>query len=365
MTDSYRIDDHKLLYHPERIAQWLQAGNDWEKAKKVYPLYIEISPTGMCNHRCRFCAMDYIGYKPRSLDLDVMRSALKDMGEKGVKSVMLAGEGEPLLYKKIVELSQAVVASGIDLAFTTNGVLLDSDRAEQLIPLSTWIKVSIAAGSPETYAYIHGTDKNDFDKVVENLSRAVEYRDKKGLTCTIGAQFLLLPENVHELEKITEVAKDRMGLDYLVIKPYSQHLFSNTREYSEIDYAGMLERLSRIEAMGTSRFKVIVRKNALRNTLDKSQSVDTCYTTPFLWAYMMASHDLYSCSAFLQDNRFLIGNLQEKSFTEAWEGEGRHRIFDMMTSGFDTGSCRINCRMNAANRYLWELKHPSGHRNFI
>ena len=47
--DYLRIDSHKLNYHPARIAEWLDAGKDWEKIKKVYPIYVEASPSGACN----------------------------------------------------------------------------------------------------------------------------------------------------------------------------------------------------------------------------------------------------------------------------------------------------------------------------
>jgi hypothetical protein len=37
MSDTYAIDGHKLAYHPQRIAQLLDVGEDWEKAKSIYP----------------------------------------------------------------------------------------------------------------------------------------------------------------------------------------------------------------------------------------------------------------------------------------------------------------------------------------
>ena len=62
MTDKYSIDSHKLMYHPERVTQWLQASNQWERIKEIYPIYMEISPMGACNHRCTFCSVDYLSH---------------------------------------------------------------------------------------------------------------------------------------------------------------------------------------------------------------------------------------------------------------------------------------------------------------
>ena len=140
MSDRYAIDSHKLIYHPRRVARFLDAGNDWEKMKSIYPLYVEISPIGACNHRCTFCAVDYIGYNPVRLSLKVIERALMEMGRQGVKSVMFAGEGEPMLHTDIDRMVIAASAAGIDTAMTTNASILSDEFVENALPLMSWIK---------------------------------------------------------------------------------------------------------------------------------------------------------------------------------------------------------------------------------
>ena len=36
MSDKYRIDSHKLIYHPKRVAEWIDAKGEWDKEKKIY-----------------------------------------------------------------------------------------------------------------------------------------------------------------------------------------------------------------------------------------------------------------------------------------------------------------------------------------
>ncbi len=216
--DTLKIDSHKLNHHPERVAKWLEAENNWTGAKKVYPIYLEISPSGICNHRCVFCSLDFMDYQKKFLDADVLKNRISEMAGLGVKSIMFAGEGEPLLHRKMPEIAVHTKNVGIDAAFTTNATPLTEAFCQRALGSIIWIKASINAGKAKTYSKIHRAPEKHFSLVLKNVRRAVEIRNKNKYFCTIGAQMLLLPENRKEVAILAKKLRDA-GCDYFVAKP--------------------------------------------------------------------------------------------------------------------------------------------------
>jgi len=366
MNDKFAIDSHKLIYHPSRVAQWVRDKSNWEKAKKIYPIYMELSPIGACNHRCTFCALDYMGYNPDKLSLPVLRNIIPEMAERGVKSIMFAGEGEPMLHKDINEMVSLTKNSGIDVAFTTNATLMDQNFVEQSMPLCSWIKVSINAGTDDTYHKIHKGKVGDFRKVIDNLKFAVKYKNKNNIKCTLGAQLVLLPENADEIESLAKICRDEIGLDYLVIKPYSQHKFSDTDIYEGIDYTPYLDIQENLEKYSNKHFNLVFRANTMKKYSKLEPRYKKCLSTPFFWGYIEANGSVYGCSAYLSDKRFAFGNINESSFKDIWEGEFRKENYMLVRNSLDISECRLNCRMDEVNRYLDKLENNSvSHVNFI
>ena len=354
--DKFRIDGHKLQYHAERVGDWMRGLN-------VPPIYIETSPAGACNHRCTFCGKDFMKYEPHFLDWTMFRGHLEEMGRLGVKSIMHAGEGEPLLHPNMVEIIECGKKAGIDQALNTNGVLFTPDKAERILPNAEWVRVSLDAGTGETHTALHQAKADDFDTILRNLAEGVQIRARNQWRCALGIQLILLPENRDEVATLAGIARD-LGVDYLAVKPYSQHPLSITDKYRDISYEQDLALAEELATYNTEDFHVVFRVRAMQKWNTSERNYDHCLAMSF-WTYIDAAGWVWACCNYLGDERFRLGSLYESTFEAIWHGERRREVIHWVQNTLDAHECRINCRMDEINRYLWELKHPPDHVNFI
>jgi len=346
------VDNHKLMYHPERVTEWKEKGD-------CFPIYVEIGPTNRCNHNCIFCALDWMEKGIQEINKSVMLSVLKDMAFHKIKSVMFAGEGEPLLHKDIGTFVQEAKKYGLDVSITTNGTQFTQEKIEQCLPYLSWIRFSMDAGISETYAKVHKTNPRDFERVITNIENAVKFRDENKLGATIGVQFLMIPYNLNEADKLARILKD-IGADNLQVKPYSHHPSSLN------DFSIPVEMYNRVEEQlkkfNTDTFQVKFRRRTLER-IQEGINYPMCYGLPF-FALVDSAANIIPCNLFYNNEEFTYGNLCKQSFSEIWKGEKRKEILKKLEKK-GISECRIGCRLDADNRYLHRLKNPEPHDNFI
>lgn len=355
-ADPYRIDSHKLLFHPRRVADWLEG-------RPTAPIYMEISPSGSCNHRCAFCGLDFMGYKKRLLPTELLLKRQGEMAALGLRSVMYAGEGEPFLHPDMPAIARSARKDGLDVAFTTNASRFTRTILEDTLPACTWVKASVNAGTRETYARVHGVKPAEFTKVLENLRMAADIKRQRNLGVTLGLQTILLPENAAEMESLALFSREA-GLDYFVVKPYSQHPQGLSKSYEAVRYEELEAMAGKLEALATPEFSVIFRRESMTRWNNADKSYPRCLATPF-WSYLDSGGGVWGCSVHLGDERFLHGNILSETMEEIWFGERRASSLNFVSRQLDATGCRTNCRMEMVNRYLHELSHPGGHVNFI
>lgn len=351
--DKYRIESQKLIYHPRRVADWLEGEN-------IAPLYLEIGPVGSCIHRCIYCAYDYAKYKGPMLSEIYMKILLQQAAEIGVKSVVFAGEGEPYMHPSISAVIAWAKAHGLDVGVSTNGVLLDErGHLGNSLPFLDWIRFSVDAATEETYRKIHRCPRTHYRRVLENIRQAVEIKRRSNLKCTIGVQALLLRENMDEMIALTDMARG-WGIDYFTIKPYSKHPLSESSV--DVNYNDVLYLGKELENFSTENFSVIFRGHSMEK-LREERPYKKCLGLPFI-THVAANGDVYVCSRFFGDKDFVYGNIFQDCFPNIWEGEQRQKVLKRIDE-MGLSSCREICHMDEINRYLWQLKNPPEHVNFI
>ena len=359
------IDGSKLEWHTDWVKKWLSGEN-------VFPIHVEISPSSGCNHRCTLCCVDYKKHKRVDLSPEVMRRIPRDFQEAGVKSFLLAGEGEPLLNRYCEDLLLESKQRGIDAAITSNGVLFTPKLAESVLDCLSWTRFSMQAASPDLYSEIHRTKKSDFYRVVENIRNAVRIKNERGLDGKIGIQQILINENIGEVLDMAKLSKE-IGVDYYTVKRFSKHK-NNSYDVPEEWWKGAVSQFTEAEKLSDEKFSVQVRWNQFVN---QPRSYTRCIGLPAI-TQILASGEIYPCCQFFDNSEMSYGDMNKQTFKEIFESTRAKKIMKFIEEKYDLSGCMTYCRHHSTNIVLTAIRenpgslpdtNPSGeppeHKNFI
>ncbi len=352
MSNLY-IDGSKLLYHLDRV-------NDWQKGVTIFPVHVEISPSSACNQRCILCCVDYKNHKPSFLSRDVLLGLVDEFALHGVKSFLLAGEGEPLLNKNVPEFIVKSNKKGIDSAINSNAVFFKKDIAKEILPYLSWARLTIQSSDPETYALIHGTKESDFHTAIENIKNAVQIKKEMKLDVTIGIQQILINENYSNVFEVAKLAKE-IGVDYFTVKRFCKHP-ENSYDVPEDLYKKSIDQFKQCEELSDENFKTLIRWNQFENQCVRNYK--KCIGLPFI-TQILANGGVYPCCMFFDDETKSFGNLNQNSFSGIWLGNRKREIMNDIKENIDVEKCMTYCRHHSTNILLWKYFEPPAHINFI
>jgi radical SAM protein with 4Fe4S-binding SPASM domain len=281
------------------------------------------------------------------------------MSKHGVLSVMFAGEGEPLLHKDIGLFVKTAKENKIDVAITTNGVLFDEKKANDILPYLSWLRFSLDAGTKETYSQLHGTKEKDFEKVLSNIEYSAKLKKEKRYPVTIGVQALVTNLNLNELVPLAKKLK-YLGADNLQIKPYSHH--PSSKNNLSFDYTKAEKIREELESISDKNFEIIYRSRTIERVC-QDRDYNKCYGLPF-FALIDSEGDVLPCNLLHGNREFIYGNLYDNLLSELWKGEQRKEVLKKIEEK-GISSCRKACRLDPINKYLHRIKNPELHDNFI
>jgi len=320
------LDSHKLSYHYDRVKAW-------ENGEQIAPVSIDMALTRACGAMCSFCyAMVQEPQERASIKTKEALNLLDDFAEIGVKGVSLISDGESTLSKAYVPFIQHAAKIGIDVGNATNGWEWEQEKIDQVLPFLTWVRFTVAAGKPESYAKIMFKNSEHtpvFDRAMKNIKYAVDLKKKLNLKVTLGIQMVLLPEFKDEIIPFAKLATD-LGVDYGVIKHCSDDEFGSLGvDYSR--YEDMYSLLSKAELMSNDKTKIIVKWSKIK---DKGlPTYNRFYGPQFL--LQISGSGLVAPSGMFFNARYSklhIGNFVDERFINIFKSIRYSKIMDYLAS---------------------------------
>jgi len=361
MTDKYIMDGHKLYWHSDRV-------NDWLHGRRIVPIHIDVGLSKGCNIKCQYCfgAVQGNFYKKGSevfFPRDPLLRYVKEAGELGVRSMAFVGEAEPLLNPHVYEAIIKGKKAGVDIALGTNGILLDVGKSgEEALEHLSWIRFNISAASEEAYRKVHAS--KEFSTAIEKIKFCVDKKKRKKLQVTIGLQMVLTPSNIGEVVPLSKLGKE-LGVDYLVIKQCADTVTNDLGVFDRLkEYDSFLEILKEAEKMSSKGYNVIVKWGKITNK--GKRNYDQCLGVPFL-LYSSGDGKLYPCGVFFdfKEEDYRMGDLVKQSFKEILESDRYWEVVEKVKQIDVHKECYANCRTHSINEFLWQLRHPPEHVNFV
>ncbi len=189
-----------------------------------FPSYIVVDVTDVCNLACIHCPHEELKlaghFTGDCLEVDLNTKIVNEVAHDGAgvcQHIRYTAQGETLLHPDIIEmLSYAVEKTNASISITTNGTLLDSDKAEAVLSAGVaLVDISIDAYSNETYEQIRRG--GDLDAVRSNVIKLIELRDLHKSGASIVVSYIEQQKNMHETDLFQKFWQDA-GVDFAIVR---------------------------------------------------------------------------------------------------------------------------------------------------
>jgi hypothetical protein len=289
----------KLALHPQ-LAEHM-AG------RRVYPVGIEISPSGVCNATCECCFYangDLGGFRKVFLDKSRLYDLFEEAAELGIKAITWTGGGDPSLHPDIRWLVVGAHATALDQGMFTNALAMPRFDPSLL----QWIRVTMT-DRPYKPDCIRAL------RPCKTLGFAFNYRGAK----EDGAYLL-------ETLKLAE----EVGADYVQCRPALKfHGETVAIEPPSFTHPLMI--------VADYKFEEAKHKHPYK----RCEAWKFC---PFLWE----DGNLDICAYHRKDEGFTLGNIYKDSLKDILDRAPEYvPVVD---------NCQVCCKLNEANLLVDRLR---------
>jgi MoaA/NifB/PqqE/SkfB family radical SAM enzyme len=315
-----------------------------DRLDKRSPVHVLLVLSDLCNQNCSFCAYRDPGYSSsqlfhidgdynpnRKLPFKKVQEILQDCASMGVKAVSFTGGGEPTVHPQFQDSVDEATRLGLKYGLITNGVLLSKFD----VSMASWIRISLDAAKPETYAKIRQVPGGHFHKALESIRKH---------KCGVG--FVVTNDNWREVKEAALLAKSLGASNIRIAGQFNEGGLSIYSNYS------VIARLCKeTESLSGDGFTVHNNLGRLESLTPKHPFCGYQYLT----TYIGADQNMYRCCVYAYNPHGLIGSVKEKRFSEAW-AEANLKL--------DATECR-NCNFIGINEGINEALNEDESSVFV
>ncbi len=339
----------------------------------IAPISINLDLTTACNYRCDHCIdWDILNTKHRH-DEESLRSSIITMVERGLRSVILIGGGEPTIYPGFVDFVRFLKDLDLQVAVVSNG-----SRGDKLLEIADvlgpkdWVRLSLDSGSNELFRAMHKPVKKSL--TLDEICEWVPKIKARNPNFQMGFSYIIvwsgaardevsILENIDEVVMATERAR-RHGFDYISLKPILER-GEGGAEVMDPEAAENLERaVARIRAavdeaktLETPEFAVRVSTNL--RVLEEGSWRD--FTVQPRVCHMQALRQVltpmgtYNCPAHRGAEKARVG-APDAYGDEAMASLTNGQLADLMDRFDASRECReVTCLYNGVNWWLEKM----------
>jgi radical SAM protein with 4Fe4S-binding SPASM domain len=336
------------------------------------PAVIHLESVQGCPYSCAMC--HYRQTKPRRISPELLKKIEPYFNDLEVLTIH--GLGEPLLSDLDYFVEQAV-EHDLVLHMNSTAFFLTREVADRLLRARLSMRLSIHSGRPETYKKLMG---HDFNRVRENISYLLEQTKDSGDRHDFWGSFLVMKENLEEIEDFIHVAHD-LGLKnirFMDLNPNWQS-FRGVRMSPEFTFKYLEQSNHKVISTFHRRFSryqevakqlgVNIRRGTMPSRVASAYNVKrlvneatdlmlgkklfplrkqqgSCLAPWFGQLVIRLDGSVILCCS----TTYVLGNLNEASLEEIWNGKRMQQIREAFHQGYLPRNCGY-CEGFSFNNY--------------
>ena len=346
---------------------------DPDKVPDFAPISINLDLTTACNYQCDHCVdLDSLNTGIR-FEHDKLLSSLELMAQRGLRSVIVIGGGEPTLYPKFGETIRFMKQLGLQVAIVSNGTgNLKIAEVADCMDSGDWVRLSLDSGTDPTFQAMHNPRKAF---TLEAICEAVGAIRDANPDVTVGFSYIVtwqganindrdIVENLHEIARAAKLAKDSR-FSYISFKPFLTRDDFNNAEV--IDIAHQRRREEIIEAISEQVAEAVLledddfkvhRSTGLKAMLQgQIQALEKQPTQCHMQFFrqVLSPLGLYNCPVYRNQDHGRLGDKNAVADVDAYDAT-RGVTANLVKNFNATKNCeKVTCLYNDVNWWIEKL----------